>query len=137
MNQAVLTVELPAEVYERLRRAAQGMKQPVELALVQIVLAATPSLDKVPVPYRADLEALEDRTDDHLWQVAERRLAATKQRRLTNLLDKNQRGRLTDREHQALTALRTEADRLTLQRAYAYLLLKYRGHRVPNLADMT
>jgi len=134
MSQSVLTLELPEELYERVRRAAKGMKQPVEQALVQIVRAATPSLDKVPLVYRAQLEALEDRADDDLWKVAQHRLTPAKQRRLAKLLDKNQRGTLADRERQALTTLRTEADRLTLQRAYAYLLLKYRGHHLPNLA---
>ena len=32
--------------------------------------------------------------------------------------------------------LRADADRLMLQRSYAYLLLKYRGHRVVNLGDL-
>jgi hypothetical protein len=36
---------------------------------------------------------------------------------------------LSNRERQTLIGLRSEADRLTLRRAYACLLLKYRGHR--------
>jgi hypothetical protein len=136
MSHPVLTLELPEDIYERVRRAARGMKQPVEKALVRIVRAATPSLEKVPPEYRAALEALEDLGDDELWKVSERRLGPAKQRRLANLLDKNQRGKLTDRERQALTRLRTDADRLMLERSYALLLLKYRGHRIPNLADL-
>ena len=42
---------------------------------------------------------------------------------------------LTDRERTALGGLRSDADRLMLQRSYAALLLKYRGHRLPNLED--
>jgi hypothetical protein len=136
MSPPVLTLELPAEIYERVRRAAKGMKQPVETALVNIVKAATPSLEKVPLEYRAELEALEDLSDHELWQVAERMMAPAQQRRLANLLDKNQRGQLTDRERQALSGLRASADRLMLRRSYAYLLLKYRGHRIPTLADL-
>ncbi|HEV3263637.1 MAG TPA: hypothetical protein VG013_42775 [Gemmataceae bacterium] len=137
MSQPVLTLELPEDIYERVRRAAKGMKQPVEKALVNIVRAATPSLEKVPREYRAELEAMEDLGDEELWKVSASRLAPAKQRRLANLLDKNQRGELTDRERQALTRLRADADRLMLQRSYAYLLLKYRGHQIPNLADLT
>jgi hypothetical protein len=70
-----------------------------------------------------------------LWNVSARRLSPAKQRRLEELLDKNQRGTLTDRDRRALTKLRAGADRLMLERSYAFLLLKYRGHRVPNLAD--
>lgn len=135
MSQPVLTLELPEDVYEHVRRAAKGMKQPLEKALISIVRAATPSLEKVPLEYRAALEALEDLSDDELWKVSARRLPPAKQRRLEELLDKNQRGTLTDRDRQALTKLRADADRLMLERSYAFLLLKYRGHRVPNLAD--
>jgi hypothetical protein len=136
MSRPVLTLELPEDVYERVRRAAKGMNQPLEKALVNIVRAATPSLEKVPPEYRADLEALEVLSDETLWKMSQSRLGPSKQRRLESLLDKNQRGELTDRERRALAGLRAEADRLMLQRSYAYLLLKYRGHRLPQLGDL-
>jgi hypothetical protein len=131
MSQAV-TLKLPDDVYRHVRRAAKGMKEPVEKALVKIVAAATPSLAKVPVAFRAELEAMEVLDDRDLWDMAESQLTPDKQRRLAHLIAKNRRGSLTDQERRALTALRTDADRLMLQRAYAYLLLKYRGHSVPN-----
>ena len=132
MGHPVLTLELPEDVYERVRRAAKGMNQPVEKALVDIVRAATPSLEKVPAEYRAELEGMEDLGDDELWEISRSRFAPVKQRRIQRLLDKNQRGELTDRERQALAELRSAGDRLMLRRSYAALLLKYRGHRVPN-----
>jgi hypothetical protein len=131
MSHPVLKVKLPEDLYERVRRAAKGMNQPVEKALAKIVRAATPSLEKVPVEYRAELEAIEDLGDDELWRIARRHQASAKQRRLERLLDKNQRGELTAREKQALSGLRADGDRLMLQRSYAALLLKYRGHRLP------
>jgi hypothetical protein len=131
MSDPVLTLELPADVYERVRRAAKGMNQPVERALVDIVRAATPSLEQVPAEYRAELEGLEDLGDDVLRRIARGRPEPAKQRRLERLLEKNRRGDLTDRERRALAELRGEGDRLMLRRSYAALLLKYRGHRVP------
>ncbi len=97
----------------------KGMKQPVETALVNIVKAATPSLEKVPIEYRAELEAKEDLGDEELWKVADQVATPAKQRRLANLLDKNQSGKLTDREHQALRDLRAECERLMLRRSFA------------------
>jgi hypothetical protein len=61
---------LPEEIYERVRRAARGMNQPVEKALVNIVRAATPSLEKVPAEYRAELEALEELGDEELQRIS-------------------------------------------------------------------
>jgi hypothetical protein len=135
MSHPVLTLELPEDIYERVRRAAKGMNQPVEKALVNIVRAATPSLEKVPAEYQAELEAMEDLGDEELWKISRSRLAAAKQRRLERLLDKNQRGELTDLEKEALRGLRTDGDRLMLQRSYAACLLKYRGHPLPNIED--
>jgi hypothetical protein len=135
MSHPVVTLELPEDIYEHVRRAAKGMNQPVEKALVDIVRAATPSLAKVPAEYRAQLEVMEDLGDEELWRISRRRPAPAKQRRLERLLDKNQRGELTDRDRQALCELRADGDRLMLQRSYAALLLKYRGHRVPNVED--
>src|SRR6516225_1592128 len=108
MSRTVVTLEMPEDLYERVRRAAKGMNQPLEKALVNIVRAATPSLEKVPAEYRADLEAMEDRSDDELWRILRSGPAPAKERRLERLLDKNQRGELTDRERRALGALRGE-----------------------------
>ena len=104
----------------------------MEKALVDIVRAAMPSLERVPAEYRAELEAMEDLGDDELWEISLSRFSPVKQRQIQRLLDKNQRGELTDRERQALAELRSAGDRLMLRRSYAALLLKYRGHRVPN-----
>src|SRR2546422_11550348 len=136
MSREAITIELPEDVYEHVKRAAQGMKRPVERALVRIVKAATPSLDKVPVQYRPELESLETLADVNLWKVAESREPAEDQRRFAHLLRKSQSKGLSEREQQSLGRLRNEADRLTLRKAYAYLLLKYRGHRIPPLSEV-
>lgn len=136
MGHPVLTLELPEDVYERVRRAAKGMNQPMEEALVNIVRAATPSLEKAPPEYRAELEAMEDLGDDDLWRILQSRPTPAQQRRVERLLDKNQREKLTDPERRALEKLRLEGDRRMLRRSYAAVLLKYRGHRVPRLEDL-
>jgi hypothetical protein len=135
MSHPVLMLELPEDIYERVRRAAKGMNQPVEKALVNIVRAATPSLEKVPAEYRAELEAMEDLDDEELRRTLERHQPPSKQRRLEQLLDKNQNGALTGREKQTLARLRSDGDRLMLQRSYAALLLKYRGNRLSSVDD--
>ena len=136
MSRQAITVELPEEVYKQVKRAAQGMKRPLERALASIVQAATPSLDKVPSEYRSELEDLEILSDEQLWRIARSQVPAAHQRTLARLLRKLQSGGLTEREQQALTHLRYEADRLTLRKSYAYLLLKYRGHRIRSLPAM-
>jgi hypothetical protein len=136
MSRQAITVELPEEVYRHVKRATEGMKRPVERVLASIVKGATPSLEKVPTQYRSDLESMETLGDEELWKIAESRVPAEHQRRLARLLGKSQSAGLTEREQQTLSRLGNEADRLTLRKSYAYLLLKYRGHRIPPLADV-
>lgn len=135
MSRQAITVELPEEVYQHVKRAAEGMRRPVERVLASIVKGATPSLEKVPAEYRAELESMETLGDDKLWKVAESEMPTERQRRLARLLLKTN-GKLTEREQETLARLRNETDRLTLRKSYAYLLLKYRGHRIPNLPEM-
>ena len=76
---------------------------------------------------------LESLSDDVLWAVARSKMAAAKQRRWKRLLEKQQQGTLTASERQELEQLLAEGDRLTLDKAHAYLILKERGQRIPEL----
>lgn len=74
--------------------------------------------------------------DTVLWQVARTELADDKAVLYEDLLDKNRRDELAQGEQESLEMLREEADMLMLRRAYAYALLKWRGHRIPPVAEM-
>ena len=128
-----VVLELPEEIYERVDRTAKGLKQPVQQALLKIVEAGLPSLAKVPPEYLPELEALEAMSDEELWEIARSEMLAAQQDRLDHLLQKNQTEDLSEVEQQELDQLHTEANRLMLQKSYAYVLLKWRGHQVPKL----
>jgi len=128
-----VVVELPEDIYERVERTAKGLKQPVQQALMKIVEAGLPSLAKVPPECQPELEALEAMSDEELWEIAQSEMAAAKQDRLDHLLYKNQAGGLSEAEQQDLDQLHAEANRLMLQKSYAHVLLKWRGHQVPKL----
>jgi hypothetical protein len=136
MARQAITVELPEDVYERVQRTARGMQQPVEQALVHIVTAAMPSLERVPPAYHRELEAMEALSDAELWQEVESQLPVAQQRLLTQLQREHQQGTLTERGRQKLPQLRMELDRVMLRRSYAYLLLKCWGHRIPTLTEL-
>ena len=71
----------------------------------RLAQGATPSLDKVPLAYRAELDAMEDLSDKELWEISQSCLTPARQRRLATLLGKNQREKLTALERTALTSL--------------------------------
>ena len=128
-----VVVELPTDIYERVERTAKGLKQPVQQALMKIVEAGLPSLAKVPPEYQPELEAMEAMSDEELWETARSEMATAKQDRLDYLLQKNQAEGLSEVEQKELNRLHAETNRLTLQKSYAYVLLKWRGHQVPKL----
>jgi hypothetical protein len=51
-------------------------------------------------------------------------------------LAKNAAGSLTVGERKKLNALGDEARQLTLKKAHAYLLLKWRGHTIPSSEEI-
>jgi len=131
-----INLELPSALYQRLVEMAEASQQPLtDIVIQSIQTGLPPSLEHVPDRFRDDLKALNQLSDDVLWDVADRDLADDKAARYEELLIKNQQGALTENEQQALDTLREEADLLMLRRAYAAALLKWRGHPIPTLAD--
>ena len=94
-------------------------------ALARRLAAAAPA-----APFTVRLSAAEP------WQVAASRWPADRQRLYSRLLDKNAAGTISPRERERLTALGEEARRLTLKKAHAYLLLKWRGGAIPSLQEI-
>jgi hypothetical protein len=93
-------------------------------------------LDDLPSPLNEALRSLVGLDDEALWEVAQARLSEPDQKRYEHLLDKQQAGTLTAEEQQALEALGQQARLLTLKRAHAYMLLKWRGHPLPPLETL-
>ncbi len=90
-----------------------------------------PLADELPAAVRAELEILEDLDNESLLRVAGSHLLPEEQRLYSRLLTKNQRGTLTPVEKEKLHALGEKARHLTLKKAHASLLLKWRGVTLP------
>ncbi|KAA0230494.1 hypothetical protein EDS67_06190 [candidate division KSB1 bacterium] len=84
----------------------------------------------------AELAALEKLNDGALWRVMLDQVPAEQQRKLQRLLQKSKRAKLTEAERAALAALQHDADRVMLRKARAAVLLRFRGKRLPTLAEM-
>ena len=79
---------------------------------------------------------IEKLDDDALWGVAESQYAPDKQQAYRLLLQKNAHGMLTAQERIEMNMHLEAVDRLTLQKSYAYVLLKWRGHQLPTLQEL-
>jgi hypothetical protein len=111
---------------------AHTSQQALDDVVMQTIRAGMPpSLELVPTRFRADLEALDQMSDEMLRQIGRADLDEDKAALYQTLLRKNQRDELSGEERDTLTALREEADLLMLRRAYASALLNWRGHHTP------
>jgi hypothetical protein len=135
MTQTV-TLELPEAIFLPAQRMAKAIQRPVADLLIRALRASLPSLDELPPVLIADLVDLEKLNDKALWQVMLSQVPSGQQRKLNRLLAKNKNDGLTDAERIEMEALQNEADRVMLRKARAAVLLKFRGKRLPTLAEL-
>lgn len=126
-----VTLEIPENIYASAQRTAKAVRRSPEEVLVTVLKTSLPPLEDLPADLTAELTALEHLDDSQLLAVAQSSLPHLQQRKLSRLLQKNQAGKLADREQHALETLAAESERLMIRKARAYALLKWRGLTLP------
>ncbi len=131
MSDYPITLSVPDHIYERARQIADATAQPVEKVLLeQLESAFSAPLPTLPPDEQAELDALAHFSDDALWTIAREQMPLAKQDRMQILLDANTQGEITADDHDELTSLVDQGQRLMLRKAQAAALLTERGHRV-------
>ena len=136
---AVDSVAVPVapSLYRRFERLAALTHRPVDSLIEQALTAAIPPLpEDLPTEMRHALADLEAYEDARLWQVLRSVIAPDQQEEFEELQDTRRRSALSEADAERLAALHHVADELMLRKAYAAVLLKWRGHRLPTLADL-
>jgi hypothetical protein len=82
------------------------------------------------------LIALELLSDAELWQIVRSTLPEAQTEQFDELRERRRAGTITANQQATLDRLTQEADLLALRKAYAAVLLKWRGHRLPTLAQL-
>jgi predicted transcriptional regulator len=132
-----VTLQLPEPIYRYLQQIAAATQRPLEqLAEQSIVGNLPPSIASMPAEMQRELLSLQTAPIKQLRQAALGQMSPTQQARHLALLDKNSRGAILPAEQEELAALRLAADRLMLQKAYAWAVLRWRGQPVPELDDL-
>lgn len=130
-----ITITVPDNFILPLQRAAKATRQPLEKLLSNALQATLPPLESLPLSIRKELEKLELLNDKALREVIKESASTAFQSRLSNLLSKHQFSELSAADRKRLTSLQTQADLLMLRKACAAVLLRFRGKRVPTLAE--
>jgi hypothetical protein len=131
MATEIVTLQLPESLYRAARRVAEATDQSLEAVLQASIAHALPPLEDVSDNQAAELAALALLGDGALWQAARAKLSAGEQAELRTLLERHGAGDLSEAEQTRLRDLLDSHGRLTVRKAYAYLLLARRGFRVP------
>lgn len=127
-----ITIHLPDPLYHRLERLATLTRQPLEGLIVTTLASNLPPLpDDLPPAIRDALLALEVLGDDELRHRTRATLPDEEYARLADLREGRRDGALSSEEQAELDRLLQAGDLLTLQKAYAAVLLKWRGRRLP------
>jgi hypothetical protein len=123
-----VTLQLTDEMLRRFHRGATIAHKPLEQFITERLLESVPPpVDELSPQLRAELEVLEALDTAELWRVAQMQLSPHQQKAYDRLLDKNSQGALKAEEQVELRRLGDEARNLTLKKAHAFLLLRWRG----------
>lgn len=131
-----ITLNIPDSFFQPIQRVAQATHQPVEQLLLNALQASLPQLDGLPPEIAENLTAMEMLDDVALWQVLREILPAEQAAQLHELLAQRQAVFLTTEEEGKLAQLQRAADLIMLRKARAAVLLRFRGVRVPTLAEL-
>jgi hypothetical protein len=136
MMQAV-TIHLPNDIYEQLQRTAELTRQPLDTVVAQSLShSLTPLLEEIPPDYQPGVFPLLEMSDRALQKEVESTFPSKAWSEYETLLQYKKERPLTDTEQARLDELRYQADLLTFRKAYAAVLLKRRGHRIPNASEL-
>lgn len=138
MSSETIEIHIPDVLYHRLERLAALTHRPLESLILQTLSSSLPPLpDDLAPDFQDALLALEALSDDELQQVASSMLPESEYERLSELRAKRGDGGLAADEGCELDSLAHAADLLTLRKAYAAVLLKWREQGLAMPASRT
>ena len=135
-NVANNQLTVPDRVFLPIQRVAEATDQPIEALLLAALEASLPPLEGLPPELMDDLTELERLDDQALWRVMAETVPLQTQRQIEELLRRNSAGSILETEREQLSLLQRQADLVMLRKARAANLLRFRGKRVPTLAEL-
>lgn len=133
-----VTLNIPENLYEQLRRQALANKQSVDELAQQTLSRYLPAMLEVendlPPDLQDELKAMEQLSNAALWSLAKGQLGEEEQKELENLRDAQRDRLLTAEEQKRQQTLLRAYDELLLRRSHAAVLLQARGFDLSDTA---
>jgi hypothetical protein len=136
MTPQTVPVDLPEQLYRRVRQMAEDKNRSVSdelTAVVEKALAADDEWRGVATEIVDEIAQLQFLDDAHLWRTARLTVPSEKSERMQDLSQKLKAEGLTAAEEEEVQQLQRYAHRIMLLRAEAAVLLKRRGFDISNL----
>jgi hypothetical protein len=125
------TISIPNSLYEKAQRLAKQTSQSVDdIICTRLEGALDQPMIDLPSDERAELQAMSYLSTDALWTIAREQMQPDLQHSMSQLMDKNSQGTITENEFRDLSALVERGQRLTLRKSQAMRLLLDRGYSV-------
>lgn len=128
-----VTVQLPAELYNRLKRRAEKAQRSIETEMVETVADALPADDVLSPELSATVAQLATADDETLLRTAKAQFSPQKSAQLEGLHLRQQEGRLSEAESRQADELAVELEQFIFLRAQAMSFLLQRGYDVATL----
>jgi hypothetical protein len=124
-----MQITLPEDLLIRLSQLAARRQQSVESILAdRLFTTLDDELDQLPTTEQAELRALHHLSDDVLLFIAAEQMRPADQNLLTQLMERNSEGSLSQSEQETLAALVERGDQLMLRKAETIAILVNRGY---------
>jgi hypothetical protein len=137
MATQAITIDLPEAIVQQLIRLAEITRQPIESLVAQSVVSNLPPMMETASPeMQRELLNLQTLSIEDLLTIANSQIDPTMHQQHVELLSKNQQGTLTAPERETLMEYQDLCDRLMLRKAYAWSVLRWRGHPIPAIKDL-
>ncbi|MDP6115794.1 MAG: hypothetical protein QF437_05840 [Planctomycetota bacterium] len=133
MSTCALSVEVPVPLFEELAKRAIQSQRTVAEEIVDVLVSAVQTDDKLPAYLEEKLNALHQLDDEALWETARDHLPKESSEKLEELSYKRQAEGLTEEETELQAELVRDYEWYMLSRSKAAFLLRERGHDISSL----
>ena len=127
-----ITLQVPGQIYSRVKQAAGQDQQAVEQLLVNTLLSGFSLLDDLPDEMVLDMAALALLNDRALWQLARQTMPDEDYQRMDQLLAQKNQGTLNELDQKELERYLANYQKIVLQRSQSAVLLQQRGYDLSN-----
>jgi hypothetical protein len=132
MTQSTVSIEIPNNLFEQLKRRAELLHRPVEELVIQTLTAGSPAAGELPADLAAELEAMGNFSDDALWSATKPSISLAERSRLEQLNQLAGERQLSRAETEEQSQLLAAWLRSVARRAHAFSILQLRGHPLPD-----